>query len=214
MPTVTLIGASGLQRGGLRHLLAEEGFTVVAEATSAQALPGASADVIVYDATGAPRVGDDVRALRALHPDSRVVLLADAISASLLRGALEAGADGCLSADTSSRALAEWLHFTLAGGKAFPRDLASILAQGMAPSETKQAAGRPLSAREKDILHGLLCGRSNKRIANDLGITEATVKVHLKTLLRKINVANRTQAAIWAMNNGIAVPAQIAPAVG
>ncbi|MCW2240447.1 LuxR C-terminal-related transcriptional regulator [Azospirillum canadense] len=207
MPTVTLIGASGLQRGGLRHLLAEEGFTVIAEAASAQALPGASADVIVFDATGVPQVGEDVRALRAFHPGSRVVLLAGTISAPLLREALEAGADGCLTADTSSRALAEWLHFTLAGGKAFPRDLAGILAQGLAPSDTKPVAGRPLSARERDILHGLLGGHSNKRIANDLGITEATVKVHLKTLLRKINVANRTQAAIWAMNNGIAVPA-------
>jgi len=45
-------------------------------------------------------------------------------------------------------------------------------------------------------------GASNKMIANKLGITEATVKVHLKTLLRKIDVNNRTQAAIWAMNNG------------
>jgi two-component system, NarL family, nitrate/nitrite response regulator NarL len=46
-------------------------------------------------------------------------------------------------------------------------------------------------------------GASNKMIGNRLGITEATVKVHLKTLLRKIDVNNRTQAAIWAMNNGV-----------
>ena len=57
--------------------------------------------------------------------------------------------------------------------------------------------------REREILQHLVMGASNKLIANRLGITEATVKVHLKTLLRKIDVNNRTQAAIWAMNNGI-----------
>jgi two-component system nitrate/nitrite response regulator NarL len=53
------------------------------------------------------------------------------------------------------------------------------------------------------ILRCLLNGDSNKMIANHLNITEATVKVHLKSLLRKINASNRTQAAIWALNNGI-----------
>jgi two-component system, NarL family, nitrate/nitrite response regulator NarL len=61
---------------------------------------------------------------------------------------------------------------------------------------------RGLSPREQEILQALVTGASNKLIAIKLGITEATVKVHLKTLLRKIDVSNRTQAAIWAMNNG------------
>jgi two-component system, NarL family, nitrate/nitrite response regulator NarL len=62
---------------------------------------------------------------------------------------------------------------------------------------------RGLSPREHEILQALVTGASNKMIAIKLGITEATVKVHLKTLLRKIDVNNRTQAAIWAMNNGL-----------
>ena len=61
---------------------------------------------------------------------------------------------------------------------------------------------RGLSPREQEILQSLVTGASNKLIAIKLGITEATVKVHLKTLLRKIDVNNRTQAAIWAINNG------------
>ena len=60
-----------------------------------------------------------------------------------------------------------------------------------------------MSQREVQILRCLLSGDSNKMIANQLSITEATVKVHLKSLLRKINASNRTQAAIWALNNGI-----------
>jgi two-component system, NarL family, nitrate/nitrite response regulator NarL len=60
-----------------------------------------------------------------------------------------------------------------------------------------------LSSRQKLILHCLIGGDSNKMIARKIQITEATVKVHLKAILRKIRVHNRTQAAIWAMNNGV-----------
>ena len=61
-----------------------------------------------------------------------------------------------------------------------------------------------LTPRESEILMHLVRGEANKAIARHLEITEATVKVHLKSLLRKISAANRTQAAIWAMNNGLA----------
>ena len=59
-----------------------------------------------------------------------------------------------------------------------------------------------------------MTGASNKMIAIKLGITEATVKVHLKTLLRKIDVNNRTQAAIWAMNNGFTADSAPVPTRG
>jgi two-component system nitrate/nitrite response regulator NarL len=58
-----------------------------------------------------------------------------------------------------------------------------------------------LSEREAQVLEGIVCGYSNKLIARKRGITEATVKVHMKSILRKIQVANRTQAAVWAMEN-------------
>ena len=60
-----------------------------------------------------------------------------------------------------------------------------------------------LSEREREIMGCLVHGKSNKVIARQLGITEATVKVHLKAVLRKLNVSNRTQAAIWAVRNGL-----------
>ncbi|HEX5508459.1 MAG TPA: response regulator transcription factor [Pseudolabrys sp.] len=62
-----------------------------------------------------------------------------------------------------------------------------------------------LSEREAQILDGIVCGYSNKMIARTCGITEATVKVHMKSILRKIHVANRTQAAVWAMENNYTV---------
>ncbi len=73
--------------------------------------------------------------------------------------------------------------------------------EGNAFSGERQNHG--LSNREMEILHCLVNGEPNKVIARALGITEATVKVHLKNLLKKINVVNRTQAAVWAIKNGI-----------
>jgi two-component system nitrate/nitrite response regulator NarL len=76
-------------------------------------------------------------------------------------------------------------------------------------AEASQAETRPrvvprLSERETQILDSIVHGYSNKLIARKCGITEATVKVHMKSILRKIQVVNRTQAAVWAMENGCA----------
>ncbi|HYG88488.1 MAG TPA: response regulator transcription factor [Azospirillum sp.] len=206
MPTVMIIGANGLQRGGLRHLLGEEGFDVIAEAANtrqASQSTVASVDVILFDATGCQAIGEDIATLHSAWPDAHVLLLANSITGAVLREALMAGADGCLTADTSSSALAQWVRYALAGGKVYPRDMAQILAQTPSSPGSANIGGRSLSSREIQILTRLTGGHGNKQIANELGITEATVKVHLKSLLRKIGAVNRTQAAIWAMNNGI-----------
>jgi two-component system, NarL family, nitrate/nitrite response regulator NarL len=81
-------------------------------------------------------------------------------------------------------------------------DMESI-AGGLPEIEDDHAPG--LSSQQKLILHCLTEGDSNKTIARKIRITEATVKVHLKTILRKIRVHNRTQAAIWAMNSGSSI---------
>ncbi|WP_158284119.1 response regulator transcription factor [Azospirillum sp. TSO22-1] len=180
---------------------------MTAEAANArQAAQGSApaADAILFDATGCQAVGDDVATLRAAFADSRILLLATTISGATLREALAAGADGCLTADTSATALAQWVRYALAGGKVYPRDMAQILAQSPGSPGSTSIGGRTLSNREIEILTRLTSGHGNKQIANELGITEATVKVHLKSLLRKIGAVNRTQAAIWAMNNGMA----------
>ena len=68
-------------------------------------------------------------------------------------------------------------------------------------TSAKDMLGPQLSAREKSILRSLIEGASNKSIARKFDLAEATVKVHVKAILRKIQVQNRTQAAIWGMNN-------------
>jgi two-component system, NarL family, nitrate/nitrite response regulator NarL len=78
--------------------------------------------------------------------------------------------------------------------------VATISVNERQPSDTRQLVERELSGRETAILNHLVQGATNKVIAYQLQITEATVKVHVKSILRKIQVKNRTQAAIWALN--------------
>jgi two-component system nitrate/nitrite response regulator NarL len=135
-----------------------------------------------------------------MFPTARIVVLADDLSVEALRAAMGGGADGFLSKSVAPEALIQSLQLVTLGEKVFPTNLATMLLDMNVPGP--QHSIRGLSPREQEILQALVTGASNKLIAIRLGITEATVKVHLKTLLRKIDVNNRTQAAIWAMNNG------------
>ena len=201
-----LIESNRLFRQGLKHLLADTRFAVEAEfSTTGQAVDGAvtSGLVIVGEA-------GDLNALQSAYPGVRIVILASDFAVDALRDAMNAGADGYLMKDVSPEALIQSLELVMIGEKVFPTNLAAMLLNlNNAPSPMNSLRG--LSPREQEILQSLVTGASNKLIAIKLGITEATVKVHLKTLLRKIDVNNRTQAAIWAMNNGFSASDNTAP---
>jgi two-component system nitrate/nitrite response regulator NarL len=192
-----LIEANRLFRQGLKHLLADTRFAVEGEfSTTEQAVGGAvvSGLVIIGEA-------GDLQQLRGAYPEARIVMLASDFAVDALRDAMNTGADGYLMKDVSPEALIQSLELVMMGEKVFPTNLASmLLSLDSMPSPMNSIRG--MTPREHEILQALVTGASNKMIAIRLGITEATVKVHLKTLLRKIDVNNRTQAAIWAMNNG------------
>ena len=205
----TLIEANRLFRDGLKSLLAGTRFAVAAEFGTvehavAHADAGAGAGLLVVgQAEPAP---GDLERLRQAYPAARLVVLADRVTIDGLRDALGAGIDGLLAKSVSPEALVQSLQLVMMGERVYPTNLASLLAEVGAAAP--QGSPRGLSPREQEILQLLVTGASNKLIAIRLGIAEATVKVHLKTLLRKIDVNNRTQAAIWAMNNGFtATPA-------
>jgi DNA-binding CsgD family transcriptional regulator len=102
---------------------------------------------------------------------------------------------GCPSGSSSFPPLTEF-----ASANAGDRQVAEII--GHIAQSSRLAIPKEPSPREVAVLTQLIRGDSNKRIARNLGITEATVKVHLKSLMRKIGVTNRTQAAMWATSNG------------
>jgi len=198
-----LIEPNRLFRQGLKHLLSGTRFEVDAEFNAVELACSAAETAGMPDLviSGQP-VRDEagLRALREAFPTARIVVLADDLSVDVLRAAMGGGADGFLSKSVSPEALIQSLQLVMLGEKVFPTNLASMLLDMTAAGP--QHSVRGLSPREQEILQALVTGASNKMIANELGITEATVKVHLKTLLRKLDVNNRTQAAIWAMNNG------------
>jgi two-component system, NarL family, nitrate/nitrite response regulator NarL len=140
-------------------------------------------------------------------PQTKVVLLTDQVTSEWLDKAVQAGASGFLPKDISADALRFSLELVLLGEQIFPT-LHSLLEPRFhaVPAVRPSAPDNhvrpiPISVRENQILGCLVNGLPNKTIARHLDIAEATVKVHLKALLRKINVRNRTQAAIWGLSN-------------
>jgi two-component system nitrate/nitrite response regulator NarL len=192
----------------MKQLLAADTFRIGGEARShgeaiTQLENGLNTDLILVDVQDTDAVKGTIEALRAAAPNARIVHLTTGVDTRRLRAALEAGADGYLTKDRSAEALTEALRLVMLGEKVFPSDLAALLTQNPTMGVAPNFPHRALSQREEQILRCLVRGESNKQIAIRLNITEATVKVHLKSLLRKIACSNRTQAAIWAMNHGL-----------
>jgi DNA-binding NarL/FixJ family response regulator len=156
-----------------------------------------------------------IELFRKEQPRGRVVVLADHYYASDVIAALRAGASAYLSKVTTSDALIKCLELVMLGETIMPGDIVpSILDYGyeVIPPEisvNQELLTEPrldhvphLSGQEKRVLRFLVEGYSNKVIARRIEIAEATVKVHIKAILRKVRVQNRTQAAVWAMNKG------------
>ncbi|SMH38026.1 LuxR C-terminal-related transcriptional regulator [Azospirillum agricola] len=209
--TVFLIDPNRLFRAGLKRVLDGAHFEVVGEAASLHEITASEADLMLIDPAAGDITERAFQTLRLAHPKARIVVLTSELDARHLAAALRAGANGYLRKDIASESLMQSLTLVMMGETVFPTELAALLLGGQTAVDEPQSQRKGLSPRETQILHCLLAGSSNKTIANHLKITEATVKVHLKSLLRKINATNRTQAAIWAMNNGIG-QASVVPA--
>lgn len=191
-------------------MFAEQGFHVAKETSSLKAAlqivqEGDASQVILIDPVGIGGFADLVRSLKEACPDTHVVVLTGTLDAEIMTKAIQAGADGFLMKDMSMEALAQSLRLVMVGETVFPSALAALLIGGRLNGAAYQAVPhKGVSKREAQVLRCLQNGSSNKTIANHLRITEATVKIHLKSLLRKIEVSNRTQAALWGLNNGFA----------
>ena len=207
-----LIGRNRLFLEGLKSLLRDSSFNVSGEASCVGVLDdfdeGDAPGLILIELRGdVAELVQDLKQLQEALPKSPVVVLTDEREPRTLAACLSAGAAAFLLKDISLEALIHSLKLAMLGQKVMPTDLALALingAAGVQPSDGKGIERYGLSDREMEILRCLVNGDANKVIANRLEITEATVKVHMKSLLRKIKAGNRTQAAIWALNHGLA----------
>ena len=142
---------------------------------------------------------DSLRQVMAMHGGQRVALISGTGSPELAEQALAAGAAGYLPKTLSAKSLANAVQFMAMGEQYVPLGFLRS-----APDEPAHPLAQRLSRREREVLGGLIEGKSNKEIARDLGISEPTVKLHMKTLYRKIGAQNRTQAAMIAKEAGLA----------
>ena len=152
-------------------------------------------------------IAEDLTRLRSISLNQHFVIVAESIELDQLATAFALGIDGYLHGDISGEALCESLKLVLLGEKVFPSRLVALLSNRI-PAESNRMHSNSvrsgdLSEREVEIITRLVSGLPNKIIARQLTITEATVKVHLKNILKKLGVANRTQVAVWAVNHGM-----------
>ena len=208
-----LMDSDSLLREGLKGLLDGSDFEVFSEVAIFEEArrnlaqePEARLVLVDFDA----KSEDGFTSLAGLcqeNPEAKVVVLTSQLSPTFLAQALDAGAKGYLLKDLSSESLIQSLKLVMLGETVFPTRLAGMLATASLSYTDEENHSVPsetgLSRRETQVLSCLVNGHSNKVIGRDLGITDATVKVHLKAALRKINAQNRTQAAIWALNHGL-----------
>jgi two-component system nitrate/nitrite response regulator NarL len=214
IPTA-LVGNSPLLRSGLQHILRESPFALGEAAPvvdSARLQPVASQPilVIIEAKQNASRLVKVTRQVREQFPEARIVVLADQFDLSFVRLGHEAGVDGFCLVASAPDVMIKALELVMLGESVLPSEVLRSIMAGL-PQRQQQplqsTTGEPtlsdlkackLSAREAQILGCLREGAPNKVIARKLDVTEATIKVHVKAILRKVGAANRTQAAMWA----------------
>jgi two-component system, NarL family, response regulator LiaR len=207
---VLIVDDHAVVREGLRNFLAlQDGIEVVGEAADGRhALTAAdelSPDVILMDLV--MPVLDGVEAMRALQErgcDSRVIVLTSFLDDERILPAIRAGAAGYLLKDVEPAELAAAVRG--AGGERAALDptVAARLLRTLADDEPPPPAlPDTLTPREREVLCLIAAGRSNKRIARELGVAEKTVKTHVGHVLAKLGVSDRTQAALVAVRAGL-----------
>lgn len=201
---ILLVDDHEMVRAGLRSFLdLQADMAVVAEAGSGeQALalvPRHRPDVVVLDLVLPGMSGvETARRLHEQHPQLKVVALTSFAGQDLVLPAVRAGVAGYLLKDVGPAELADALRAVHAGGAPLhPQVAATVMASVTAGAQD------PLTPREREVLRLVAAGLSNRLIARELALAEKTVKTHVSAILSKLGVADRTQAALYAVRSGL-----------
>jgi len=213
VPTI-IVCENSIIRLGLVHLLSNTNFQVVdfdvTKDVQSLSLEEAPAALIIVGA--GPDVGGSARSVEQLRGgdySAKIVVLSDTADVTAIRLLYRAGADGLLLSTTRHDALIKALELIMMGERLFP---STALLDVTHEIEQTKFAGSPvtssdqsgphvletLSEREREVLARLTKGAQDKVIARDMNLAEATVKVYVKSLLKKLGAQNRTQAAVIA----------------
>jgi DNA-binding NarL/FixJ family response regulator len=203
---ILLADDHALVREGLRQLLADEpGFEIAGEAAdAAEAVEAATRlepDVVLLDILMPGGSGiEALRRIRRRSPGVRVVMLTSVAEERAVVEAIQAGAAGYLLKDVSRAELVRAIRDAAAGRRVLHAEAERALAS---TAKGERSTLAELTERERAVLVLIAQGRSNRQIANRLDLTEGTVKGYVSTLLDKLGVQDRTQAALLAANLGL-----------
>jgi NarL family two-component system response regulator LiaR len=195
-------------REGLRNFLGMvPGIRVTGEAASgAEALDvvaRAKPQVVLMDLVMPGMDGiETTRKMHQEHPEVAIIVLTSFAEDDKLFPAIRAGAASYLLKDVGPRELADTILAAARGEVRLPPEVARRLVSGIAEGAEKRVE-EILTARELDVLRCLGRGRSNKEIAEELFISEKTVKTHVSAILDKLSLSDRTQAALYAAKRGL-----------
>lgn len=210
---IAIIDDHGIVRQGLRTLLTRPGFEVVAEGDSGMEAVNVAEtvqpDVMLLDIR--MNNGDGLQYLpeiRAKSPETSVIMLTTYANPGYLARAINHGAVGYLSKETEPEKIVEAIQAAANNNRLIDPTLLSKALQPAvdhSPPEPEPTSmpTEELSVRELDVLRLIATGMSNATIAETLNVSKATVKTHVKHILQKLNVSDRTQAALWAIREGI-----------
>lgn len=214
---IILVSPNDIARAGLSQILASEHFNIVGSFASISEVDESELPfglLVAVDFCGSDHQVDTVQKLRQLNSSLKIVVLADQFDMRTVIDCFNIGVHGYIIKSMKSLPIIMALRLAAVGQKVLPSDLVEAL--GCQPMYTHAAADNEhdvenanLSPREHDVLSCVMAGHSNKIIARELDVCEATVKAHVKNILRKLNLQNRTQAAIWASAHGLPNPTDL-----
>ncbi len=201
-----------VRRGLLAFLDSEPDIEVLGQAggggealelLASMASDGSLPDVVVMDLQMAPIDGiESTRQIRALYNDIEIVALTSFAEEERVHAALQAGATGYLLKDSDADDVAAAVRAAHRG----ELQLDPVIARRLMASLREERADDPtaeLTARELEVLRLVAAGKPNKQIAGELSISERTARTHVSRILRKLRLSSRTQAALWAVREGL-----------
>ncbi|HEY8763687.1 MAG TPA: response regulator transcription factor [Solirubrobacteraceae bacterium] len=210
MIRILIVDDHAVVREGLRAFLElQDGLEVVGDAADGEAgvreAMALAPDVILMDLLMPERDGiEAMHELRQRLPDARVIVLTSFLDEARVLPAIQAGAAGYLLKNVEPSELARAIRAAHRGEAIIDPSAAARLVQALAHGAAPPGpVEERLTGREREVLEQIAGGRSNKRIALELGISEKTVKTHVGHVLAKLGVADRTQAALLAVRDGM-----------
>jgi DNA-binding NarL/FixJ family response regulator len=209
--TVFLVDDHSIVRTGLNaYLSTEPGIEVVGEAADGRealarlavlAAGSGVPDVILMDMQ-MPHLGgvETTARVKSTWPEIDVIAVTSFLEEARIRAALEAGATGYLLKDADAEDVVDAIRATVAGEVRLDPVAAAALASAL---RAPKSAVEDLTPREREVIVLVASGRTNREVGRRLGVTERTARTHVSNILTKLGLASRTQAAMWAVREGL-----------